>query len=370
MPHTSPLHYKPQLDALRAIAALAVLVQHFSNQDFVPLRVFQLGYIGLLGVLLFFVLSGYLITGILLSSRASRFQTELKRFYIRRTLRIFPTYQLTLLILFVAGVPSVTRYIFWHALYVSNILFVLKPQVAAPIVHLWTLSVEEQFYLIWPLLILVVPYKHLFRLILWAIGIGIGWKALIIGMVGDHVAGGMPVISCLDSLAVGALLAYVEQDEKFRLKRQNIISGLLAFGSAIMLIQVVMFITDSRIGFRLVTAYLGPSLVFVWFVGKAAVGFTGWFGAVLDWRPLCYLGKISYGVYLYHYFMPDVVQSIISVLGFSQPGNLPVTLLAFALTVLTAALSWHLVEKPISALKEKLCEPESLPKMGQKIALK
>ena len=335
---------------------MAVMAEHFPQQNLIPWQVFQLGYIGVLGVLLFFVLSGYLITGILLSSRASRFDRALKRFYLRRTLRIFPIYHLTLLILYVIGLPSVTRYIFWHALYVSNVLFVLEPQVAAPIAHLWTLSVEEQFYLIWPFLILVVPYKHLLRVMLGAIGIGICWKAVVIGTVGDHLAGGLPVFSCLDSLAVGALLAYVEQDERLRLRRQNILSGLLATGSMIMLIQAVLFITDGGKGFRLVTAYLGASLVFVWLVGRAAVGFTGWFGAVLDWSPLRYLGKISYGVYLYHYFMPRVIESLIKFLGFAQPGNPSAALLAFLLTLLAAALSWHLVEKPISDLKNKLSE--------------
>ena len=354
MSKATPITYKPQLDALRAIAAMAVMAEHLPQQKLVPWQLFQPGYIGLLGVLLFFVLSGYLITAILLSSRSSHLQTALKRFYIRRTLRIFPIYHSTLLILFVIGVPSVTDYILWHALYVSNVLFVLEPQVAAPVAHLWTLSVEEQFYLIWPFLILIVPYKHLLRVILWAIGIGICWKAVIIGTTGDPVAAGLPVFSCLDSLAVGALLAYVEQDDGLRLKRQNILSGLLVTGSMIVLIQAFLFVTDSGKAFRLVTAYLGASLVFVWLVGRAAAGFTGWFGVVLDWRPLRYLGKISYGVYLYHYFMPPLLQSIIKNLGFGQSGNLAAALLAFVLTVLVATLSWYLVEKPISHLKEKL----------------
>lgn len=356
MSTTSPQPYKPQLDALRAIAALAVMAQHFPRHELLSWQVFQLGYIGLLGVLLFFVLSGYLITGILLFSRESRFQTALKRFYIRRTLRIFPIYHLTLLILFVIGLPSVTGYVFWHALYVSNVLFVLAPQVAAPIAHLWTLSVEEQFYLIWPFLILVVPYQHLLRVILWAIGIGICWKALIIETVGDQLAGALPVFSCLDSLALGALLAYVEHDDRLRPKRQTMLSWFLVAGSIIMLIQVLLLVTDQGKGFTLVTAYLGPSLVFVWVVGSAAVGFTGWLGAVLYWRPLRYLGKISYGVYLYHYFMPRVIESQIKQLGFDQPGDLTAILLAFVLTLLLAALSWHLVEKPISRLKEKLSQ--------------
>jgi len=356
MTQAAPFTYKPQLDALRAMAAVAVMAEHFPRDEILSWQVFQLGYLGLSGVLLFFVLSGYLITGILISSRSSRFQTALKRFYIRRTLRIFPIYQMTLLILFLMGLSSVTDYILWHAFYISNVLFVLKPNVAAPIAHLWTLSVEEQFYLIWPLLMLVVPYRHLLRVILWAIVIGLGWKALVIETLGDSLAGGLWVFSCLDSLALGALLAYVEQDERLLPKKPKILFGLLAAGSVMTALQAVLFITDSAPGLRLVMAYLGPSLVFTWLVGRAAIGFTGWFGAVLDWRPLRYLGKISYGVYLYHYFMPRVLQSLIANLGFDQPGDLAKTLLAFLLTLLAAALSWHLIEKPISHLKDRLSE--------------
>ena len=356
MTQMAPLSYKPQLDALRAIAAMAVMAEHFPRKTLLGWKVFELGYLGLLGVLLFFVLSGYLITGILLSSRSYRFQTALKRFYIRRTLRIFPIYHLTLLVLVIIGLPSVTGHLFWHVFYFSNVLFVLNPGVAAPIAHLWTLSVEEQFYLIWPLLILLLPYRHLFRVILWAIVFGIGWKAMIVENLGSHLAGGLWVFSCLDSLAFGAMLAYVEQDEKLRLKRQNILSGLLALGSVMMAIQVVLFMTDSGKGFTLVMGYLGPSLVFTWLVGSAAMGFRGWFGAVLDWRALRYLGKISYGLYLYHYFMPQVLQSLVRHLGFHQPGDLSAAVLAFLMTVLAAALSWHFIEKPISRWKDKVSE--------------
>ncbi len=357
MPKAAPLNYKPQLDSLRAIAALAVMAEHFPEGDFVSWNVFQLGYLGLLGVLLFFVLSGYLITGILLSYRSSGVGQAFKRFYIRRTLRIFPIYHLTLVILFLIGLPSVTGYILWHAFYVSNLLFVLKPEIAAPIAHLWTLSVEEQFYLIWPFFILLLPYRHLFRVILWAVVFGLGWKALMIETLGDHLAGGLWVFSCLDSLALGAFLAYVEQDEKLRPKRPRILSGLLLAGSVMVAIQAILFISDTGKGFTLVVAYFGPSLVFTWLVGRAASGFTKWPGAVLNWRPLRYLGKISYGVYLYHYFMPQVLQVLVQSLGFHQPGNLTATLVAFLLTLSAATVSWHLVERPISRLKDQLSKP-------------
>jgi len=347
------ISYKPQLDALRAIAAAAVLIEHFAPKDYVTWYVFRLGYIGLLGVLLFFVLSGYLITNILLSSRGSDFRKALKRFYVRRTLRIFPIYFLTLAILFAIGLPSVTAYFLWHAIYVSNILFLLQPRVAPSIAHFWTLSVEEQFYLIWPLLILIVPYKLLLRVIVGTIAIGVLWKVWIIETLGYHLAGGLPVISCFDSLAVGALVAYIEKDEMLRLKKRKILCGVLTAGSIIMLAQVMLLASVDGKAFAQVTGFFGPSLIFAWFVGNAAEGFTGRFGAILNWEVLRYLGKISYGVYLYHYFMPRVFESLIKTFGLHHPGELIAALFTCALTILTAVVSWHLIEKPILRFKEK-----------------
>jgi peptidoglycan/LPS O-acetylase OafA/YrhL len=350
---SSAISYKPQLDGLRAIAVTAVLIEHLAPKTYFSLFVFRLGYVGLLGVLLFFVLSGYLITGILLSTRGTDLRLALKRFYLRRTLRIFPIYFLTLAVLFAVGLPSVTEYFFWHAFYVSNLLFILQPQVAAPIAHLWSLSVEEQFYLVWPLLILSVPYKQLLRVILVAIAIGVGWKVWVIETLGYHLAGGLPVVSCMDSLAIGALLSYVERDEVLGLKKRKIFLGLLAAGSFIMLAQFLIWVTVGGRAFSQVTGYIGPSLIFAWFVGNAAAGFGGRFGAILDWAPLRYLGKISYGVYLYHFFMPGLIESLFQAVGIDQPGALIRGIAACGLSIFTAALSWHLIERPISQLKEK-----------------
>ena len=218
---------------------------------------------------------------------------------------------------------------------------------------------NKQFYLIWPLLILFVPYKFLLRVILGAIAIGVCWKAWIVETLGHHLAGGLPVVSCFDSLAVGALLAYLERDEMLGLKKQKILLGLLAAGSTIMLAQVVILASVDGKSFAQVTGFLGPSLIFAWLVGNAAAGFQGWFGAILNWQPLRYLGKISYGIYLYHYFMPPLFQSLIKTLGLHQPREPIAAIFTCALTIVTAAVSWHLIEKPILRLKEKFTADNS-----------
>jgi peptidoglycan/LPS O-acetylase OafA/YrhL len=162
--------YLPQLDGLRAFAVFAVMLHHFLPlnrvlpEDFVTL--------GSLGVRLFFVLSGFLITGILLRcrQRASDGETkpsqQLRRFYVRRFLRIFPVYYVTLGIVALLNLPTVRESFFWHVAYLSNFLFSFLGRFEGPLSHFWSLAVEEQFYLLWPWLIVFAPRRFLHGIIL------------------------------------------------------------------------------------------------------------------------------------------------------------------------------------------------------------
>ena len=151
--------YRPQLDSLRAFAVLAVLFTHFWRYD---------SELGELGVRLFFVLSGFLLTSILLRQRekAAEFRLSRRRvlgdFYARRILRIWPIYYAALFGALLLGAEGVARTFGWHALFGSNILFFLEQSWTPPVAaHLWTLSVEEQFYLVLPLAALFLPLRAL-----------------------------------------------------------------------------------------------------------------------------------------------------------------------------------------------------------------
>jgi len=345
---------KPQLDALRAIAVSAVLIHHFLPVGrFIPEDFLTLGA---LAVRLFFVLSGYLITGILLRSRELTFGTALKQFYLRRALRIFPIYYLVLLTLVLVGGSRVRQDILWHLMYLSNILFVRNPGAMGITGHLWTLSVEEQFYFIWPFLILLVPNKYILRVILVAIVIGVCWTIVAFRLValGGPIVGGILTPACLDSLGIGSLLSFIENDQRLRIYRERFLRFAVITGGFIILLQTIIFFGSHLLPLFFSTAYLGVSLVFVWLVGRAAQGFGGKLGAFLEWRPLLYIGKISYGVYLYHNFMPRLVSEAANALGLSQPGTVLTFLFASALTFLVAAASWHLIERPINRLKEQV----------------
>lgn len=345
-----PTH-KPQLDSLRAIAVSAVLVHHFLPvekiipQDFLTL--------GLLAVRLFFVLSGYLITGILLRSRRLSFRQALKRFYFRRALRIFPIYYLTLFCLAALNVSNVRPIIIWHLAYLSNFLNVLHPTIIGSTGHLWTLSVEEQFYLVWPFVILLVPYKHLLKTILAVIGIGLCWKAAIAFTLGPSLAGGLLTPACLDSLAIGALLAFIEYDETLRVRREDFLRFFLTAGIAIVCLQCAAYVLGHGIRLFWATSYLGVSLIFAWLVARAAQGFDGWRGRMLENRTLQFVGKISYGLYLFHFFMPGLVARICNALKLRPLGTAATFVASTALTFLVATVSWYAIERPISRWKNK-----------------
>ena len=166
--------YFPQLDALRAIAVFFVLLEHWVPGTYW----FKIFPYGMAGVTLFFVLSGFLITRILLRSRIkseSLNQSKLhslKQFYIRRTLRIFPIYYITIFILLIFNINNIRQIFFWFLTYTSNIYFYLIQNWAGSLSHLWTLAVEEQFYIIWPFIILFIPKRFLFRTIILIISTG------------------------------------------------------------------------------------------------------------------------------------------------------------------------------------------------------
>jgi len=352
---TNRLH-KPQLDALRAFAVIAVLIHHFFPvQRFIPDQFLTLG---LLGVRLFFVLSGYLITGILLEARARPFLQSLAQFYTRRTLRIFPIYYLLLLVCCMVGYQPIKSYISWHLCYLSNLLFILHPAAGRPYTqHLWSLSVEEQFYLVWPLLMLLAPRRWLLKLVSLVICGSIIWKTAIAfsvryntGLLGDWA-----VFACMDSLGLGAMLALFEWDEYLASWRHKLLRWSVGCGGVIVLLQAAQFISGQRTVFE-ATSYLGVSLVFVWLIGRAADGFGGKLGFLLETRPLLYIGKISYGIYLYHNFMPPIIRFLTTKAGSPVREGIMMATLSVVATFALASVSWKMIENPINQLKRKITD--------------
>jgi peptidoglycan/LPS O-acetylase OafA/YrhL len=335
---SSSLKYMPQLDALRAFAVLAVMLSHFAPRSD---RIFPFAYIG---VRLFFVLSGFLITSILLQAKersesgSHSIRFGLRRFYARRFLRIFPLYYLVLVPAALLNVVTIRETFFWHAFYLSNVYFFLRGETYGPAAHFWTLAVEEQFYLAWPLLVFLVPRRRLSAVILILVIAG-PLSRLILFLRADALYM-TPLTSCLDTLGLGALLALrgVADD---RLRRVSLYAGLPLFVAS-----AILFKFSVGTPFILVVADVIIGLACVWLVAGAARGFGGVAGTLLDLRPLIYLGTISYGLYVLHLFVLFLIGSALGPTRWLL--RLPILI---GITIAAAALSWTFFEKPINGLR-------------------
>jgi peptidoglycan/LPS O-acetylase OafA/YrhL len=322
-----------QLDGLRAVAVTMVMAFHF-----IP-WVDRVAPLGAIGVRLFFVLSGFLITRILLASRTQATSAALRSFYIRRSLRIFPLFYLVLALAALINIGPVRATIGWHVTYLTNAYLFMRGDWHGSISHLWSLAVEEQFYLVWPWLVLLLPERRLPALI----AVMVCAAPLSRLLIGGPMSAVLP-IACVDSLGAGALLALPTA-------RRTMIGAGLAIGVPLLAITLALRYAGFS-GVALEAALdFGVSLTSAWLVGRAARGFDGSIGALLMARPVVYIGTISYGLYLYHGFMPYVLGRYIP--GFVEMSWASRFALLTAATLATAALSWRLFEAPILALKDR-----------------
>ncbi|MGA0558159.1 acyltransferase family protein [Larkinella sp. VNQ87] len=360
------ISYLSQLDGVRFIAVALVLYDHWmAERNTLPL--------GPLGVTIFFVLSGFLITRILLSSKdklASRpdgLSVYLKTFYIRRTIRIFPLYYFSLLLLAVLNVPPVRETLAWCVLYATNIYIAYYQQWMGVIDHFWSLAVEEQVYLIFPLLLFIVPRRHVpLTMILMIIG-SVLFRYYLYAQDYSWVVAYVFTPACLDSFGLGALLAYLWLYQKEWIDKLFTNSLGVVAALAVYVVLVVLSKTYdaphnvvSEVWDRLAGSVLGFFLI-----GRAAIGFKGWMRWFLENPVSRYLGQISYGLYIFHnlvynfYHTPPGHPTIriwhkLTNLAPMLSGSFIFEFFYYALlTVLMASLSWFLLEKPINALKDR-----------------
>jgi peptidoglycan/LPS O-acetylase OafA/YrhL len=361
----------PGLDGLRAIAFLLVFLFH---TEFL-----QIGWVG---VSLFFVLSGFLITGILLDMKKSLSARDyFFKFYGRRFLRIFPLYYFYLLLMTVVTTWLIS--ILYRPLYMQIFLDQVKYAVfyvydfifgtidfkhSFFLDHFWSLSVEEQFYIFWPLLILLVPEKSLRKLFLGLILLGPIFRLAVYFIhqsgVFRFLADTAPLaifplpFSYIDAFAFGA---YISRFNIPKAKEQFFLLilflPLVGFASQFLATGEVGAISAFGYPFALPNAYQfvwGYTFlnhffaVIIYLVSKHR-----FFNHFLEWSPLQYLGKISYGLYVYHY--PIIWFSTrIRDFGMEDPFAKPViAVLSFAATLLVASISYKVLEKPLLNLKDR-----------------
>lgn len=330
--------YMPQLDVLRAIAVALVIIQHW----FYAFKIFRFLPEGELGVKLFFVLSGYLITRILLdykqrvlTGNMSMVQS-LKKFYYRRFLRIFPIYYLLLFLLYLIYPSKISDSFVWHFFYLSNYFFYFINHGWGYVSHFWSLSVEEQFYIFWPFVILLSKRKYLLGIIIGTTLLGILFRATNFSHSYMYY---ILTPACFDALGLGALLALKYDWITTKIKTMSVtyfVTLLLSIG------LIIYFHTLGKIVFNQI--FLGLFIAIFSFLAVAKLSIGSKFHFIFENRILIFIGKISYGIYLYHNLIPFTYINHVHIL-FSY-------LLRIAVLLLVASASYYIIERPFLKFKD------------------
>jgi len=363
----------PGLDGIRGTAILAVMTYHAArNLTYVGSHeqiVQGLVGIGWIGVDLFFVLSGFLITGILLDTKSST--TFFRSFYARRVLRIVPVY-----VVFVTIVTLVAPALGWttpqdgatlrsakgwYWTYLVNAIIARRGWSAAPwhTSHLWSLSVEEQFYMLWPAVVFAAGRKTLLRIALSAAIASAVMRAVLVFMQGPSIGMYVLLPVRMDSLAVGAVLAVLarEPDAWVRVRKWAPVGALLALSTLAMVYRRELLVptaTWTEIAAYPALALLGGAAV----VAAVDAPSGSLVERIFAHRVLRFFGRYSYGLYVWHQLaIAWLAARVLAparlpvVRGSHLPGNALFVLVAFAVSVVWALVSWHAVEYPFLALK-------------------
>jgi peptidoglycan/LPS O-acetylase OafA/YrhL len=368
-PHNPSKRHLPALDGVRAIAIVMVIIYHsvtgspgMTPAQLLFLRVAGQGW---MGVDLFFVLSGFLITGILLDIRNPGH--ALRNFYARRALRIVPVYVVFMIFsLFVAGavgtmrpseIAQLQQTQAWYWTYTLNILVALHGWHVTnfPMAHLWSLAVEEQFYLLWPFAVLVLSPAAVRRTALGCIvAAELCRLAFILGGAEGQVNYAL-LPTRMDSLAAGAFLACAFRDRELwaRVLRYRLVVAGIAL---LMVVAAVIHrpIVDSQQPFEQLV--LLPAIVALASVviASAAQG-VAW----LSGAGLRFIGKISYGMYLWHLVAMRLLLMIVPVPNTPLPEAwwvfyVEMIIGTFAGAVMLASVSWYAIEQPFLRMKRRV----------------
>jgi peptidoglycan/LPS O-acetylase OafA/YrhL len=377
--------HQPELDGIRGIAILAVLLSH----SILSLGAFQihhphttaggaLVYVlvpGWGGVDLFFALSGFLITGILLRARTR--VTYFRSFYARRVLRIFPIYYLTLIVTLLAGIlwpafgahlPATVSERFSFFLYLQNwpIFWQSWAGLTSIWAVFWSLAVEEQFYLIWPTLIRFVSVRFMLGLCIvgFLLGTPLRWW-LIHHLTGVDTGLLQFPVSRLDGLFIGAGIA-LYREYRGRIVSLAAAKTSLAAGAFMLLYIAVLHRNElSTPGTHMGTFGITGFALFGGGLIAASQHRLPGLSRFLTLRPLIFAGKYSYGMYVYHLLVYLAFQTLALHLWPATEGEISLipavfyTSAAIASTAIVAMLSFHFVEEPFLRMKRFFPSPSA-----------
>ena len=402
--------YFKGLDSLRFFAALAVFFTHVElikkftgygthwidpEESITKFTVFQsvmskeidplsplVAYSSALGVVFFFVLSGFLITFLLLKEKEQNNSIAIKKFYLRRALRIWPLYYLIFILGFfvlpyldffaVPGQDNFFQQNFWgnltlYAFFMPNLAFSIYTTAVPNIGQSWSIGVEEQFYLLWPLLIR--KSKNILKSILWITGTIIALKGIIllsstfVKLDALIVLKKFLAMSKLECMALGGLGAYVLFNNKEKILR--IVYRPISQITSVVILPILIYFTPTAFEDILHLFFSISFLVIILNVAnneKSILKFEN--------RIFQYLGRISYGFYMFHVMcIVFTIHFLDKYIGLdndiSKPQHLLLYGLSFLLTVAVSSLSYHIFEKAFIRLKDKYAQPKPTTEIAQ-----
>lgn len=341
---------RPQVDGLRTLAMIGVLYVHYWND--MPVTEY-------VRVTLFLVISGFLITHILLTAKARGGVIVVRNFYVRRSLRLFPALMVCFAAAWALNADGFRASAAWHFLPTSNIYFAIRKEMHPWVVgHLWSLNLLEQFYLAWPLVILFLSEKMLHAVVI----LGLAALVFVRANVGPMGIDGwwLFMVFSFDPILMGAL-AYLLQRHK---PLHEVMTSRWAIALALAVLVSPLVLWEGFGHSESYRFFAQPALAVV--VVGAYQGYRGPVGWLLQSPPAQYLAMISYGVYVYHLMVWYVVVQAYPALFIKGPLTFAVI---SALTVAVATLSWYVIEAPISGLKSAFPVRRSRQKTAEPVAL-
>ena len=361
LPVRTPGRRHPELDGIRCLAVFGVMLVHFAPG-------LAAAPWGDWGVKAFFVLSGFLITDGLLEVRSRLSAGEITLghavldFFLRRAARLWPLYLAVLAFTYFRDLGEARSLLGWNLAFATNHRITLSGCWPGIYSHFWTLAVEQQFYLVWPFLVLAVGR----RLLPGILGIlflmapilrGLEFTFLAAGnAVGNHPAG-LLLPMCVDALAWGALLAHLRRTVPEWSSRAGRVGGILG-PVLFFLLYLLHGFGPVRFEAPWVSAFAGTALGGASFllIAHCVSGHDSLLKRGLRMRPLAYLGMISYGIYVLHNFTQWLGPALLRrLIGESQFSSESVhVLFLMALSVGLAVLSWHGFERPVLAWSRRV----------------
>ncbi len=309
---------------------------------------------GGLGVTIFFVLSGFLITRLLLGEKASSGHVDLRSFYIRRAFRLFPIYYLVLAIYcllllglrmrpdFLGGFKGALAY---YAFYLQEIPFFRSHSEQTPFYQSWSLGIEEKFYFVWPFVAFCNGFVGTLRA-----RKTLATTCVVVFSAAQYFASGRYIFPYA-AISMGCLLALLDNDPTFRMRLNSGLSSWRSWAAvALLCLFHVIAVSHVRVASSVATLLypIGVSLVLIASLSSRSLG------AALSSGPMTLLGRLSYGIYLIHLLVRNAVEVFLRWANVARPSGFTIYLLMLLFSTLFAGILNVLVETPLRRMGRNL----------------